>query len=150
MPGMVHGIDPPLMTYGNMIVCRQLTWPCANETCQRPECVRAKSMAAHPSSQGPAQNPVKPVGCWACYALSDEDIANLADSCRHCGRKPVKAPTTGVEVLCGSDGRYSITGLSEDDLWTLYGALGYVIANASGDMSDDQRLEKIIGSVLPD
>jgi hypothetical protein len=123
MSGIVHGIDPPLMTYGSMIVCRQLIWPCANETCQRPECVRAKSMAAHPSSQGPAQSPVK----------------------------PVTAPVEPVEVLCGPDGRYSITGLSEDDMYALASALQFTVTGARFDENTAERkLEVILWDALPD
>lgn len=64
--------------------------------------------------------------CWACYALSDEDMSNLPGSCKHCGRrftKPVTAPVEPVQVSRGPDGQWSITGLSGSQLRLLLAAL---------------------------
>lgn len=118
--------------------------------------------------------------CWACYALSDADLSPHV--CGVCGRKPVKtsdvhpwdypsrlcascrgmsctcitepvtAPTTGVQVVRGEDGHYSLTGLSEDDLWTLYGGVTMVLTESGSDMDleSERRLEKILRDNLPD
>lgn len=91
--------------------------------------------------------------CWACYALSDEDMSNLPGSCKHCGRrftKPVTAPVEPVQVSRGPDGQWSITGLSEDDLWTLWGGLSFILTESLDDPEAEKRLEKILSAALPD
>lgn len=85
--------------------------------------------------------------CWACYALSDEDMSNLPGSCKHCGReftKPVTAPVEPAQVLCGPDGQWSITGLSENDLWALWGILMAEIGRSELNVSREIHLSKII------
>jgi hypothetical protein len=72
--------------------------------------------------------------------------------CEERNGKPVKAPTTGVRVVKGPDGRYSITGLSEEDMWTLAGGVAFVITESSSyeDTREDQRMLKILNEALPD
>jgi hypothetical protein len=55
-------------------------------------------------------------------------------------------------VVRGEDGHYSLTGLSEDDLWTLYGGVTMVLTESGSDMDleSERRLEKILRDNLPD
>lgn len=67
-----------------------------------------------------------------------------------CIRKPVKAPTTAVQVSQGEDGQWSLTGLSEEDLWTLASSLGYAATNCFNDTTNLERLAWIIETGLSD
>lgn len=62
--------------------------------------------------------------------------------------RPVTAPVEPVQVSRGPDGQWSITGLSEDDLWTLASSLGYAATNCFNDTTNLERLAWVIETGL--
>lgn len=88
---------------------------------------------------------------WQCMHY-DDGCRCVCKNCQSVSGKPVTAPVEPVQVLCGPDGQWSITGLSEEDLWALSGGLGSVQIHAysTDDVDVERRLEKIIYDALPD